>query len=89
VRLLVDWAPRSSRSQQFKNREDAVTIGLLPVMRNKMENDVLKDIVDYATRKLMAAYGFCGVAEGPKVVMLNSSDGQGNDIKINIKLEEE
>ncbi len=54
-----------------------------------MENDVLKEIIDHATQKLKAAYGFCGVAEGPKMAMLNSSDGQGNDIKINIKLEEE
>ena len=56
-----------------------------------MENDVLKDIIDYATQKLQAAYGFCGVAEGPKAAMLNSSDREGNDIiiKIDIKLEEE
>ena len=52
-----------------------------------MENDVLKDIIDYATQKLKTAYGFCGVAEGPKMAMLNSFDRQGNDIKIDIKLE--
>lgn len=58
-------------------------------METVMENDVLEDIVSYATQKLVAAYGFCGVAKGPKMAMLNSSDGQGNDIKIDIKLEEE
>lgn len=54
-----------------------------------MENEVLKDIIDYATKKLNSAYGYCGVAEGPKVAMINSDDREGNDIKINIRLEEE
>ena len=54
-----------------------------------MENAILKDIIDYATKKLNGAYGFCGVAEGEKMAMLNSSDGNGNDIKINIKIEAE
>lgn len=54
-----------------------------------MENEILKDIIDYATRKLNSAYGYCGVAEGPKMAMLNSDDGRGNDIKINIKIEQE
>ena len=54
-----------------------------------MENDVLKDIIDYAAKKLNAAYGYCGVAEGPKIAMLNSDDKAGNDIKITFKLEEE
>ena len=54
-----------------------------------MENEVLKDIIDYATRRLDAAYGYCGVAEGTNVAMLNSDDGNGHDIKINIKIEDE
>ena len=54
-----------------------------------MENKVLKDIIGYATMKLNAAYGYCGVAEGPAVAMLNSDDGKGNDIKITIKVETE
>jgi len=54
-----------------------------------MENEILKDIIAYAARKLNSAYGYCGVAEGSKVAMLNSDDGKGNDIKINIKLEQE
>ena len=54
-----------------------------------MENEVLKDIIDYATKRLTAAYGYCGVAEGPEMAMLNSEDRKGNDIKINIKLEPE
>jgi hypothetical protein len=54
-----------------------------------MEDKILKDIIDYATRKLNSAYGYCGVAEGPAMAMLNSDDGKGNDIIIHIKLEKE
>ena len=54
-----------------------------------MENEILKDIVEYAKSKLMAAYGYCGVAEGKTMAMLNSEDGRGNDIKINITLKPE
>jgi hypothetical protein len=56
---------------------------------NKMDNAVLKDIADYATKKLNAAYGYCGVAEGPTMAMLNSEDRKGNDIKIIIELKPE
>jgi hypothetical protein len=54
-----------------------------------MDNAVLKDIADYATKKLNAAYGYCGVAEGPTMAMLNSEDRKGNDIKIIIELKPE
>lgn len=54
-----------------------------------MENDILKDIIDYATKKLNSAYGYCGVAEGKTMAMLNSEDRKGNDIKINITLKPE
>jgi len=54
-----------------------------------MENPVLKDIIDYAAKKLNSAYGYCGVAEGDKMAMLNSDDRKGNEIRINIKLESE
>jgi hypothetical protein len=54
-----------------------------------MENEILKDIIDYATKRLNDAYGYCGVAEGPRMAMLNSDDGKGHDIKINIKIEAE
>ena len=52
-----------------------------------MENPILKNIVDYATKQLNSAYGYCGVAVGPEVAMLNSDDGKGRDIKIIIKIE--
>lgn len=54
-----------------------------------MNNDVLDDIKEYAKNKLTAAYGYCGVAEGDDMAMLNSEDRQGKDIKITIKAEEE
>lgn len=54
-----------------------------------MENEVLKDIVDYSRKKLMEAYGYCGVAEGPTNAMLNSEDRVGSDIKIVISLSAE
>ena len=54
-----------------------------------MENDVLKDIIEYAAKRLNQSYGYCGVTEGPKMAMLNSDDKQGYDIKIHIKLEAE
>lgn len=50
-----------------------------------MENAILEEIKEFAKAKLMGAYGYCGVAEGPDMVMLNSDDKDGHDIKITIK----
>ena len=52
-------------------------------------NEVLEDIKNYATKKLMAAYGYCGVAEGGDIALLNTDDGDGMEIKITIKTEKE
>lgn len=52
-----------------------------------MKNNVLNDIKDYAIKQLKGNYTYCGVAEGPDIAILNSSDKQGNDIKITIKVE--
>jgi hypothetical protein len=54
-----------------------------------MKNQVLADIVQYATKKLNSAYGYCGVAEGDNMAKLNTDDGKGNDIKINITVKNE
>lgn len=54
-----------------------------------MDDEVLKDIVNYAAKRLNESYGFCGVAQGAKVALLNSTDKQGRDIRINIKVEDE
>ncbi len=50
-----------------------------------MRNEVLEDIKNYAVRKLNESYGYCGVAEGDKIVSINSDDKKGNDITILIK----
>ena len=54
-----------------------------------MKNQVLDDIIRYAAQKLNNAYGYCGVASGDNMAMLNTDDGNGNDIKINITIKEE
>jgi len=56
-----------------------------------MENKVLKDIIDYATKKLNSAYGYCAVAEGETMARLYvcAIDKKDNDIKIHITLESE
>ncbi len=50
-----------------------------------MKNKVLEEIKAFAINKLNEAYGYCGSAEGEDMAMLNSSDRQGNDIKIVIE----
>lgn len=53
-----------------------------------MKNPVLDDIMKYATNKLNQAYGFCGVASGDDMAMLNSDDRAGKEIKIVITAKE-
>ena len=45
-----------------------------------MENYILEEIKKFAVGKLIAAYGFCGCADGPQMAMLNSDDKNGIDI---------
>jgi len=51
-----------------------------------MKDKVLKDIIEYAIKRLNNSYGFCGVAESEEMAILNSEDRKGNGIKITIKL---
>lgn len=51
-----------------------------------MKNAVLKDIEEYAVKKLNEAYGYCGLASGDNAALINSEDRQGNDIEISIKV---
>lgn len=51
-----------------------------------MNDSILDEIKKFAIKKLNEAYGYCGCAEMPDFVMLNSDDRKGNDIKITIKL---
>lgn len=54
-----------------------------------MKSEVLKDIMDYARRKLVASYTYCGVIEGDDFAMLSCDDRKGNNITIEIKIEED
>lgn len=54
-----------------------------------MKNQILDEIKDFAKSKLTEAYGFCGVADGDDIVMINSTDSEGNDIIINIKVKKD
>lgn len=54
-----------------------------------MTNPVLDRIKKFAIQELQAAYGYCGAAEGDDMVMLNSDDKNGKDIKITINAVEE
>lgn len=53
-----------------------------------MKDEVLNDIKKYAISKLQAAYGFVGAAESDEMVLLNSTNDKGEDIKITFKLEQ-
>ena len=50
-----------------------------------MDNIVLEDIKNYAIKRLKQSYGYCGLAESPTSVMLNSDDKNGIDIIITLK----
>lgn len=54
-----------------------------------MRDPILDDIMKYATNKLNQAYGYCGVAMGDTMAILNSDDKKGNDIKIIITTKKE
>lgn len=53
-----------------------------------MDNKVLEDIKNYAIKRLNREYGYCGAAESPSMVMLNSGLDNEN-ITIHIKCEKE
>ncbi len=53
-----------------------------------MDDPILDDIKKTIINKL-AQYGYCGVADSAKFALINSTDNNGNDIKITIKIEED
>jgi hypothetical protein len=53
-----------------------------------MENPTLERIKLHAIQTLQTSFGYCGVAEGDDMVMINSSDSEGRDIKIEITISE-
>jgi len=54
-----------------------------------LKNEILEEIKEFAKKKLIESYGFCGVAESDDMAMLNSSDREGKDIKIIIEAKPE
>lgn len=50
------------------------------------EEDVVEEITNYLTKLLNSRYGFCGVAKGHGMAMLNS--GHEKDIIIKIETKE-
>ena len=47
-----------------------------------MDNKILQEIVDFVRKRLLAAYGVCGVASGPDMAQIDTTDNVGNDIRI-------
>lgn len=54
-----------------------------------MKNQVLEEIKAFAVKRLQETYGYCGVADNDDMIIINSSDGNGSDFKITIKVESE
>lgn len=53
-----------------------------------LDNKILDDIKQYAVKRLTAAYGYCGCAEGADAAMLNSGT-DSEDVLITIKSEKD
>jgi len=54
-----------------------------------MNNPVLDNLKKWVVTTLNNEYGFCGLADGDDMVMINSTDSEGNDIIINIEVKKE
>lgn len=55
-----------------------------------MQNKTLIKIKDFIVQELKVTGGcYCGVMEGDDMVMINSDDGNGNDIAIKITIKPE
>ncbi len=54
-----------------------------------MNNSILEEIKNFAVEKLKNNYNYCGLADGENMAMINSSDSEGNNIIIDIKIEKE
>lgn len=52
-----------------------------------MKDQILNDILKYAINRLNQAYGFCGVASGDDITMINSTNKAGEEIKIKFTIE--
>ena len=54
-----------------------------------MKNSVLNEIKDFAVRKLQEEYGYCGVAEGDMMALINSGDKETITIKLKVEVDSE
>ena len=54
-----------------------------------MKNLILDDIKKTIVMKLNDTYGFCGLADGDNMAMIDTTDSDGNDIIINIKVKKD
>ena len=54
-----------------------------------MDNKSLTKIKEFIIKELKSTSGFCRVIEGDNMIMINSDDGNGNDIIINITIQPE
>lgn len=51
-----------------------------------MDNAILDGWAKSLCTRLVNEYGFCGYADGPKIVVMNCTDNQGNDLEIKITI---
>jgi hypothetical protein len=54
----------------------------------KMKSDLGNKVIE-AVKGVLMKQGFCGVADGDNNAMLNSDDGNGNDIIVKIEVKPE
>jgi len=52
-----------------------------------MENESINKITEFAKNEFNLAYGFAGVMSNPEMVIVNTTDEKGKDIKIKITIE--
>ncbi len=50
-----------------------------------MKNLILDDIKKHIVMKLNDTYGFCGLADGDNIALINTTNSDGEDIIIEIK----
>ena len=48
-----------------------------------MDNKILEEIKQFALKRMQQEYGYCGVAEGPNMAILNSG-GEGENLIIKL-----
>ena len=52
-----------------------------------MGNEVILRIVEFAKQEFNNAYGYVGIMTNSDMAILNTTDKEGNDIKLNITIE--